>query len=593
MQKSTATPESLLKKHWGYKKFRPLQKEAVCDLTAGRDSLVLMPTGGGKSLCFQLPALLREGTALVISPLISLMKDQVDSLNDMGIPAARIDSSLTPREYGEARNSLRRGEIKLLYLSPEKVLSPGFPEIADEITVSLIAIDEAHCVSMWGHDFRQEYRKLKTLRKMFPDIPMGAFTATATLQVRKDIAKQLSLRNHAEYIGSFDRPNLTYRILRRDNLEHQLDDVLARHKKESGIIYCISRKDTEKWAAKLSAKGIKIGAYHAGLSDTERRKVQENFIRDKLQVVAATVAFGMGIDKSNIRYVIHTGMPKSLENYQQETGRGGRDGLPCECVLYHSGRDLIIWRTILNNPPADNPAEQKLKAMASYCSSASCRHRALLDYFHEPNEMSDCSSCDVCLGELPAEPDALIIAQKIISCVARLRERFGGEYVAQVLTGSRQQRIIENNHDSLSTWGILEEYSKTEVRNWTEQLVSGGYLERRGEYNVLGITLTGRMVLKGEETPLLIKAKKQTVKSTKLELESWEGIDEELYLKLRDLRRTLADKAGLPAFMVFSDASIRDMARRKPHSREEFLNVHGVGEKKWERYGKEFLSIFE
>ena len=591
---SKTPAEKLLKKYWGYTEFRPLQQQSIDALVSGKDALVILPTGGGKSLCFQLPALLREGTALVVSPLISLMKDQVDSLIDMGIPAARWDSSLSSEEYGQLRRELSSGTIKLLYLSPERLASENFSEALSDLKISLIAVDEAHCVSMWGHDFRPDYRKLKLLKKKFPKVPFGAFTATATPKVREDIRVQLELENPLELVGSFDRPNLIYRVFRRQSGFSQLQSLLENHKHDIGIIYCLRRKDTEDIAAKLKQIGYAAAAYHAGLGDEKRKKVQERFQKEKIRIVVATIAFGMGIDQSNVRFVIHMGLPKSLENYQQEAGRAGRDGLESQCTLLYSGADLMIWKSFQEKEEGggnSEPAEQKLNAMYNYAAGTVCRHQALVTYFGQSIGNEPCGACDVCLGELPEEEDSLVIAQKILSGVYRLDQRFGAEYTAQTLIGSREKRILDNGHDILSTYGILKEHGKPAVRDWIDQLIGQGYLEKYGDYNTLQITQKGRELLKGETTVSLIKpARKAPVKATQRELDSWEGVSKEVYQALRECRKRVASESGLPPFMVFSDASLRDMARRKPATEKDFLLVHGVGEKKMQKYGDVFLN---
>ncbi len=592
---------SLLKKHWGYSEFRPLQKKAVDALTVGKDVLVVLPTGGGKSLCFQLPALLREGTALVVSPLISLMKDQVDALTEMGIPAARWDSSLTPQEYRELRHRLSAGEIKLLYLSPERLTGSIFFDAVSDINISLIAVDEAHCVSLWGHDFRPDYRRLQELKERFSGIPMGAFTATATPQVREDIREQLKLNDPTELVGSFDRPNLVYRVLPRQRGYQQLLSLVKQYKDESGIIYCLRRKDTEAAAAALKQQGYSAAAYHAGLDDDIRRTVQDRFQKDEVRVICATVAFGMGIDKSDVRFVIHMGLPKSPEHYQQESGRAGRDGLEASCTLLYSGADLMFWRSIRekeNTSKASAVPElsyeswgNQLNAIYRFAAQASCRHKALASWFGETLKAVPCGACDVCLGELPQEEESLVIAQKILSGVARLQERFGAEYTALMLVGSKDKRIIEYGHHNLSTYGILKERGKPAVRDWMDQLMGQDLLERYGEYGTLKLTPKGWELLRGNETVSLVKSVRKAKKTTQIELTSWEGVDSELFQALKECRKRIASQAGVPAFIIFGDASLRDMARRRPQNTGEFLQVHGVGEMKQKKYGEIFLEV--
>lgn len=585
-----------LKKYWGYDSFMPLQAEAMMCAGKGRDSVVVLPTGGGKSVCFQAPAVALPGMAVVVSPLISLMKDQVDALVECGVSAARLDSTQTPGERSGVLAAIAQRKLKLLYLAPERVVSSGFVEFLRKAELSMIAVDEAHCVSMWGHDFRPEYRQLGMLKDAFGGVAVHAYTATATEQVRNDIVEQLRLKDPKVLVGSFDRPNLVYKARRRSNLLKQVCSVLDRHKGESGIIYCIRRKDVDQLCANLTSKAYSVAPYHAGMGDEDRKRNQDDFINERVETIVATIAFGMGIDKSNVRYVIHTGMPKSLEHYQQESGRAGRDGLEAECCLFYSGGDYGIWKSILadTEPNVQEIAIAKLGAMYNYCAGVSCRHDAILKYFGQQLGGDNCSACDVCLGELDCMEEPLETAQKIISCVLRLDERFGADYTASILTGSREQRIIENGHDSLSTYGLLSEFGKRIVRDWVEQLTAQGYLEKAGEYNVLNVTEKGWGVLKAERTPRLLKPLKKCEEKrrriSRAAKESWKGVDRELFEVLRRLRRTIAGRKGVPAYVVFGDAALRDMARLKPSSIDAFLEVSGVGEKKSRQYGETFLS---
>jgi ATP-dependent DNA helicase RecQ len=485
--------------------------------------------------------------------------------------------------------------LKLLYLSPERLLSDGFVDFLKKTELSFIAIDEAHCVSMWGHDFRPEYRQLGTLRQIFPDVTIAAYTATATEQVRSDIAQQLQLKNPQMLIGSFDRPNLVYKVRPRKTILKQVCEVLDRHKGESGIIYCIRRKDVDSMCEQLAAKGYSVAPYHAGMTDVDRKNNQEQFINEDVDTIVATIAFGMGIDKSNVRYVIHTGMPKSLEHYQQESGRAGRDGLEAECCLFYSGGDYGIWKSLMRDMPAEAQkiAMIKLSGMYSYCTGGVCRHKAILRYFGQDINKDNCQACDMCLGELDCIDDSLVTAQKILSCIARLDQRFGGGYTALVLTGSEDKRIIENGHDKLSTYGLLSDYSKHIVHDWIEQLTGQDCLEKNGEYNVLNITEKGWCVLKGKETPRLLKPVERPVKASKTVIDSWEGVDKGLFEALRKLRSTIASKKKMPAYVVFGDAALRDMARRRPSTLGGFLEVKGVGEAKCEQYGKVVLAAIK
>ena len=582
----------ILRKVWGYDDFRPLQAEAMQAVLAGRDSVVVLPTGGGKSLCFQAPALAMEGLGVVVSPLISLMKDQVDALADSGVAAAAVNSMVSLDAKRRVTSEIKSGRLKLLYLSPETLMTERMLQFLRGISVSFFAIDEAHCISDWGHDFRPEYRMLKALKETFPNVGVHAYTATATERVRHDIARELKLVHPEILVGSFDRPNLVYRVARRTDLWEQVQEVIGRHPDDSGIIYCIRRKDVDSLAASLADAGHSALPYHAGLDDAIRQKNQDDFINDRAKIIVATVAFGMGIDKSDVRYVIHAGAPKSLEHYQQESGRAGRDGLEAECVLLHNGADFLAWRKLQAELPlpAHRIALEVLKGIEDFCTSVNCRHRSIVEYFGQPYAGEGCGACDVCLSEIAVQDGALVIAQKILSSVLRQGQNFGGEYTAQVLTGSRDQRIIENGHDKLSTWGLLTEHGKRNVRDWIEQLAGQGFLQRTGEYNVLTVTAEGRRVLKGEITPRLLKAPEPKKKEAKVAVASWEGVDRGLYEVLRTLRRAKAEARGLPPFVIFSDATLRGLARLRPSAPEKLLAVQGIGEKKATEYGGDFLA---
>jgi ATP-dependent DNA helicase RecQ len=583
----------ILRKYWGFDGFLPLQRETMACVLEGKDSVVVLPTGGGKSLCFQVPALLLPGLTVVVSPLLSLMKDQVDTLLESGIPAVRLDSSMSPTEKGSVFSALRRRQAKLLYVSPERLLMDGFLEFLKTIEVSSVAVDEAHCVSLWGHDFRPEYRQLALLREVFPGVPIGAYTATATEQVRRDIHEQLRLNNPSILVGRFDRPNLFYRVRRRVDRLKQVCQALDRHREESGIVYCIRRADVDEMTAQLAARGYQVAPYHAGMTDDDRKRSQEAFIEEQVGAIVATIAFGMGIDKSNVRYVIHAGMPKSIEHYQQESGRAGRDGLEADCLLLYSGADYQVWKSIVeeSEPQVRDAAMAKLGQMYRFCSGIACRHRTIMNYFGQDLGQSDCRACDACLGELECIPDALVSAQKILSSVIRQGERFGADYTAGVLTGARDDRIAANRHDKLSTYNILGGHSKPAVRDWIEQLVDQDCLQRVGEYGVLKVTEKGWQVLKGKEQPSLLEpGRRKTSPKPSVMKDSWEGVDRGLFEALRAVRRRLAQARGLPAYIVFGDAALRDMARRRPMTQADFLQVFGVGEKKWEQYGQIMLS---
>jgi len=560
--------QKALGRYWGYDSFLPLQEKAMGCFGRRRDSIVVLPTGGGKSLCFQAPAVTMPG---------------------LGV------SSLSREEQRDVFARVHNKTLKLLYLAPERLVSDGFLEVLGKVDLSFVAVDEAHCVSMWGHDFRPEYRQLGLLKKLFPGVTIGAYTATATEHVRRDIAEQLHLDDPEMLIGSFDRPNLVYKVLPRSNKIKQVCDMLDRYKGNSGIIYCIRRKDVDAMCAGLQSRGYSVAPYHAGMTGEDRKKNQDAFITEKVDTIVATVAFGMGIDKSNVRYVIHTGMPKSLEHYQQESGRAGRDGLEAECCLFYSGGDFGIWKSFTRemSEEAREIALVKLSAMYSYCTGGVCRHKAILRYFGQDLDGSDCGACDMCLGELDYIDDALETSQKILSCIIRLDQRFGGGYTASVLAGSREQRIIENNHDGLSTHGLLSDYSKRVVQDWIEQLVGQDCIEKVGDYNVLCVTAKGWRVIKGDETPRLLKPAETPAKVSRVAAESWEGVDRGLFEALRELRKAIATKKRVPAYVVFTDAALRDMARRRPGTLEEFLEVSGVGQKKCRQYGENVLAAIQ
>jgi len=597
---------------WGFSTFRPLQREAMHAILARRDSVVVLPTGGGKSLCFQAPALVegpaeggddmrsdRRGLALVVSPLISLMKDQVDGLRVDGVAASYLNSSLTPGERDAVLASLREDRCRLLYVSPERLVgegSQGFRRMLQQVGVRFVAIDEAHCISQWGHDFRPEYRQLGRLRDDFPGVSLHAFTATATERVRRDIVSELRLADPQVLVGSFDRPNLTYRVLRRGDLKRQLLQILERHDGDAGIVYCPSRREVESLAAWLVDEGHRAVPYHAGLSDEVRSRHQEQFLDERADIVVATVAFGMGIDRSNVRYVVHAGAPRSPEHYQQESGRAGRDGLPAECVLVYSGSDFVRWRQMLeSNGELTDSARTLLRDMEQYACGTRCRHRALVEYFGEPYPREACGACDWCLKELDPVADATVVAQKILSCVARVKQTWGIGHVTDVLIGRPSEKVVASGHDRLSTFALLKDESPTAIRGYIEQLIGAALLAREGEpYPVLRLTAAGAALLRGEGACELFrelepaKGRKRVRGRTRGEVTG--DVDVDLFEALRDVRLRLARERGVPPYVIFHDTTLRDMVARRPSTIDELHEVYGVGMKKAADFGDAFLD---
>ena len=554
-----------------------------------------MPTGGGKSLCYQIPALHRPGVGIVVSPLISLMKDQVDALQACGVKAAFYNSSLKSSEARRVLAMLHAGELDLLYIAPERLIGDDFIQRLKDIPIALFAIDEAHCISQWGHDFRPEYSQLGRLRKVFPKIPMIALTATAESHTRRDILDRLHLRQARCYIASFDRPNIRYTVLDKIKPFSQLTDFLRKRPGEAGIVYCLSRKRVDDLAAKLKSAGFNAAPYHAGLSTTtQRQKVQDDFLRDDVRIMVATVAFGMGIDKSNIRFVVHYDIPKNIESYYQETGRAGRDGLAAEALLLFGYGDIAIARSLIentHNPERKRIELHKLNAMVAFAEASSCRRRILLGYFDERME-EDCGNCDICLHP-PEMIDVTEDARKALSCVYRVGQRFGMGHVIDVLRGSKKERIMQLGHDRLSTYGIGADKSQEYWGGLLHHLVYGGFLQQDvGNYSVLTLTDAARPVLRGEQTLTMAAPRVKTAGTAKTTRRKTgdTDYDEELFRRLRALRKTLADAAGVPPFVIFSDISLVGMAAALPTDDEAFLNVHGVGAHKLERYGEKFLA---
>ncbi len=584
-----------LKKYFGYSAFRPLQEEIVRDALAGRDVFALMPTGGGKSLCFQLPALLRDGLTIVISPLISLMKDQVDALQASGVAATFLNSTLDGPEARARLCKLYNGEFRLLYVAPERLMLDSFIEKVQEWNVAQVAIDEAHCISEWGHDFRPEYRELARLRTLLPNVPIMALTATATERVRGDILQQLKLRDPQCYVASFDRPNLTYKVLPKSAPYDQLLGLLRTRPNDSGIVYCASRKTADSVAAKLNTDGIAAKPYHAGLEAGERARNQEMFLRDDIRVVSATIAFGMGINKPNVRFVVHYDLPKNIESYYQETGRAGRDGLPSDCVLLFSAGDVVKQTRFIEEKSETEAriAREQLRQMVHYAEARECRRTTLLRYFAEERPNESCNGCDNCLN--PRETfDGTVAAQKFLSCVLRIQQKsgfaFGLNHIVEVLTGADTEAIRQRGHNEISTYGIGRELKREAWQAVGRELLRLGLVEvAPGKFATLQVTSAGREALRTRTAITLTKQPDKPEPKAKQRAGAIE-CDEALFEQLRSLRRTLADERNVPAYVIFSDVALREMARSYPTSPSEFRRIPGVGEQKLKDFAEPFLA---
>jgi ATP-dependent DNA helicase RecQ len=650
-----------LQEVFGYRDFRPLQWEIVETLLAGQDAFVLMPTGGGKSLCYQLPALLREGWTVVVSPLIALMKDQVDALEALGVAATFVNSSLERDEIGRRQAAVSRGALKLLYVAPERLMQPGFLALLARRPPALFAIDEAHCISEWGHDFRPEYRELRRLRALFPNSTLAAFTATATRRVQADILAQLGLARAATFRGSFNRANLYYRVEPKKDGYRQLAGFLRQRGGVSGIVYCQRRADADSLAARLRADGFAATAYHAGLEADERRARQEAFVRDDVRIVVATIAFGMGIDKPDVRFVVHFDLPKNLEGYYQESGRAGRDGDPADCLLLYNYADAIKQEHFIRQKPDQERtvAASQLRRMVNWAQSAFCRRRALLAYFDETLEQQPGRCCDLCTERaalqaashgagaaeadgpaawpgpaglagsaagVPVDPDraaeppvdadlaadapgaspspfgapaqaledCTVPAQMLLSCVVRTGQRFGLNHLIGILRGSRDQQILRLGHDQLSTYGIGRDRSRAEWERLAEGLLRQDVVRREVEqFNALKLTPRGRLVLQGQDRVFLVAEQPTPAEPTRAARpadDSDQPFDQALFERLRTLRKRLADEQGVPPYVVFHDATLREMCRRLPSSEAAFRSLPGVGEHKTSRYGPAFLQ---
>jgi len=598
-----------LKTCFGYDSFRPLQQDIIQNILNRKDTLVLMPTGGGKSICYQLPALMMEGTTIVVSPLISLMKDQVESLQANGIAAKAMNSANDETDNLILRRECMEGKIKLLYISPERLLTE-MDFLLKDIRISLFAIDEAHCISQWGHDFRPEYTQLKTLREHFPEVPIVALTATADKLTRQDIVEQLDLKDPQIFISSFDRPNLSLSVKRgfqQREKTRAILDFIAKHPNECGIIYCMSRDRTEKVAEMLTKHGIRTGIYHAGLSTSARNKAQDDFINDRIQVVCATIAFGMGIDKSNVRWVIHYNMPKSMESFYQEIGRAGRDGMKSDTLLFYSLGDLVMLSKFAAESGQQEINLEKLNRMQQYAESDICRRRILLNYFGEAME-HDCGNCDVCKNP-PERFDGTIIVQKALSAIMRTDQQIGTRILIAILRGSYSEELLQKGYDKLKTFGVGRDIPQRDWMDYLLQILNLGYIEiAYNEDNHLKITPSGAKVLYGQERATLVVIKREERESSKTRKKKVEkeeqklfsvttlsddGISKELFEKLRILRKKLADQQSIPPYIVLTDKTLHLLAAQRPTSMEEFGNVSGIGEYKKEKYGADFIKVIK
>lgn len=598
----------LLKKFFGFDSFRPLQAEIIQRIIQKKDSLVLMPTGGGKSVCFQLPAVYMPGTAIVISPLIALMKDQVEGLIANGIPAAALNSMMPEEEKQRIKQHSIQGKIKLLYISPEGLVSE-LDWLLPRMEISLIAIDEAHCISHWGHDFRPEYTQLSILKERFPDIPIVALTATADKITRSDIVEQLKLHEPQVFISSFDRPNLSLTVYRGFGKKEKIATIVSfirSHKNQSGIVYCMKRADTEAVAESLTSHGIKATAYHAGLSPAKREEAQNDFINDRMEVVCATVAFGMGIDKSNVRWVIHYNMPGSIENYYQEIGRAGRDGLDSNTLLFYSLGDLVLLRRFAEESGQNEINLEKLNRMQRYCETDICRRRILLNYFGEEAD-HDCGNCDVCKNP-PQRFDGSILVQKALSAIIRTEERIGMQMLIDILRASGRGELLQLGYHKLKTYGAGRDLPYKVWKEYLYQMLQLGYIEiDYANAQTLKVTPLGRKVLYGETTAQLTtwhepeelkrpgkkEKEKKTSKANPIRVIESNSIDEKLMDSLRQLRKQIAQQEGVPAYIIFSDAALEDMVHKKPQTMEAFADIRGVGDVKLSKYGKVFLALIQ